>query len=102
MHNYIFAYYGGKKPESPEAGAREMERWKAWLAGLGNAVINPGTPLGKSRTVSANGVTDGGRANPMIGFSIIKADSMEAALKMAQACPFLEQGTIVVSQAMEM
>jgi len=100
MHNYIFAYYGGKKPESPEAGAREMKRWKAWLTGLGDAVIDPGTPVGMSRTVSANGVTDGGGANPMIGFSIIKAEGMEAALEMAQKCPFLEQGTIVVSQAM--
>ncbi len=102
MNQYIFAYHGGKKPESPEAGAREMERWKAWITDLGNAVINPGTPLGESRTVSAQGVTAGAGDNPMIGFSIIQADNMEAALKMAQSCPFLEQGTIVISEIKKM
>ena len=42
MSNYIFAFHGGKKPESPEEGAKFMERWKAWVGGLGYAVVNPG------------------------------------------------------------
>jgi len=29
MPNFILAYHGGKKPETPEAGAAEMEKWKA-------------------------------------------------------------------------
>jgi len=45
MPNYIIAYHGGKKPESPEEGAKQMEKWKAWVGGLGDAVVNPGTPL---------------------------------------------------------
>ena len=28
MPNYVFAYHGGKKPESPEAGTKEMAKWK--------------------------------------------------------------------------
>ena len=46
MSNYIIAYHGGKKPESPEEGAKHMAKWKAWVGGLGDAVVNPGTPLG--------------------------------------------------------
>ncbi|WP_455221752.1 YciI family protein [Kaarinaea lacus] len=39
----------------------------------------------------------------MSGFSIIKADSMEAALSIAKACPFLEiGGSLEVSEMMEM
>ena len=79
-----------------------MARWKAWLEGLGEAVVNPGTPLGKSKTVSAEGVTDDGGPNPLAGFSIVEADNMDAALEMAKACPFVEMGTIEVAEAMEL
>ena len=104
MPNYVLAYHGGKKPESPEAGAKDMARFQAWLGDLGDAVVNPGTPLGMSKTVSADGVIDGGGANPLMGFSIVKADSMDAALEIAKACPFLdmETATIELAEAMQM
>ncbi len=79
-----------------------MARWQAWLGDLGDAVVNPGTPLGKSRIVSSDGVSDDGGPNPLTGFSIVEADSMDAALEMAKACPFLDIGTIEVAEVMEM
>ena len=102
MSNYILAYHGGKKPATPEDGARQKESWQAWLGGLGDAVVNPGTPMGKSRTVSADGVSDDGGPNPLTGYTIVRADSMEAALEMAKECPFLEMGTLEVAELMEM
>jgi hypothetical protein len=102
MPNFVIAYHGGSKPESPEEGAKHMAKWKAWLGGLGEAVVNPGTPLGKSKTVSAKGVSDGGGPNALTGYSIVMADSMESALEMAKACPFLEMGTLEVAEVMEM
>lgn len=103
MPSYMFAYHGGRKPESPEEGAAQMEKWGAWVAGLGDAAINPGTPLMKTKTVSSEGVSDDGGANPMSGFSVIKTDDMDAALELAKACPTLEiGGTIAVSEMMEM
>ena len=102
MSNYIIVYLGGKKPETPEEGAKQMAKWKAWVGGLGDAAVNPGTPLGKSKIVSSGGVS-GDSKNPMSGFSIVKADSMDAALEMAKACPFLEiGGTLEVAEMMEM
>jgi|SRR6266446_6058356 hypothetical protein len=101
MPKYVIAYHGGKKLETPEKSAAHMARWKAWVGGLGDAVVNPGTPLGKSKLVSSGGVSDGG-ANLLTGFSIVMADSMDAALKIAQGCPFLEIGTIEVAEVMEM
>ena len=47
MPEYIFAYHGGKMPESPEEGAKFMERWRAWSAGIALAYINRGNPVGK-------------------------------------------------------
>ena len=39
----------------------------------------------------------------MSGFSIVKADSMDAALEMAKECPLLEiGGTLEVAEVMEM
>ncbi len=102
MSNYIFAYHGGKKPESPEAGAELMARWKAWMGGLGDALVNPGNPVGMSKTVSSGGVSDDGGSNPLSGFSIVNADSMDTALEMAKGCPHLEHGTIEVAEVMEM
>ena len=103
MPNYVLAYHGGKTPESPEEGAKQMAKWQAWVGGLGDAVVNPGTPLGKPKTVSSGGVSDDGGSDPLLGFSIVKADSMDAALEMAKACPTLEiGGTIEVAEVMEM
>jgi len=102
MSNYVFAYHGGKKPESPEEGTNLMVKWKAWVSGLGDAVVNPGSPLGMSKTVSFDGVSDDGGSNALSGFSIVKADSMDAALEMAKGCPHLEHGTIEVAEMKEM
>ena len=102
MPNYVFAYHGGKKPENPEAGAKEMAKWKAWVGELGDAVVNPGTPLGKSKIVSSNGVSDYDGSNSWSGFSIVTADNMDAVLEMAKVCPFLDMGTIEVAEMMEM
>ncbi len=99
MSNYIFAYHSGKEHEDPEGG---MARWKAWVSRFADAFVSPGTPLKKSKTVSSERVTDGGGVNPLMGFSIVKADSMDAALEMAKCCPHLEIGTIEVAEMLEM
>ena len=95
---FVFAYHGGK---TPEEGAKHMAKFEAWVGGLGDAVVNPGHPLGKSKTVSSSGVSDDGGSNPLVGFSIVKADSMDAALEMAKGYPHLEIGTVEVVEMME-
>jgi hypothetical protein len=102
--NYIIAYLGeAKKPDSPEEGKAQMEKWKAWVSGLGDAVVNPGSPMGKSKIVSAEGVSSDDRSNGMTGFSVVKADNLDVALEMAQACPYIEAGgTLQVAELIEM
>lgn len=102
MPNYILAYHPGKMPGSPEEGAKLRASWKTWVDGLGDAMVNPGTPLGKSWTVSAGGVSDDGGPNPLMGFSVVKADSIDAALSLAKACPHLAIGTIEVAEMKQM
>ena len=100
MSYYVFAYHGGV-PESPEERAKHMTKFEAWVGGLGDAVVNPGHPLGESKIVSSSGVSDDGRSNALVGFSIMKADSMDAALEMAKGYPHFEIGTVEVVEMME-
>ncbi len=103
MTDYVFAYHGGNKPETPEAGAEMMTNWRAWTAGLGDAFVNLGAAVGMSKTVSSGGVTDDGGSNPLSGYSVVTADSMDAAIEMAQGCPHLDfGGTIEVAPVMDM
>lgn len=102
MPDFIFAYHGGRKPESPEEGMEMMTAWKAWIDGLGDSMVNPGTPLGMSKTVSASGVTDDGGPNPLMGFSIVRADNIDGAIAMAKSCPFVDMGSIEVAEMMQM
>ena len=102
MPEFMFAYHGGRKPETPEEGAEMMAQWKVWVEDLGDAMVNPGTPVGMSKTVSAAGVTDDGGPNPLTGFSVVAAESMDAVLEIAKTCPFLQMGTIEVAEMMEM
>ena len=102
MHEYIIAYHGRKQPSSPEAGAKQMENWKNWIGGLGDAVVNPGTPLRMPKIVSNDGVADADVETCLTGISRVKAENMDAALEMAKACPFLEMGTLEVAEVMQM
>ncbi|MEM8696748.1 MAG: hypothetical protein AAGE05_12070 [Pseudomonadota bacterium] len=102
MPKYVFAYHGGKAPESPEEGETVMARWQAWFADMGDAVVDGGNPVGPSKTVSANDVADDGGANPLSGYSLVQADSIDAAVEIAKGCPVLDHGTVEVAEAMEM
>jgi uncharacterized protein YciI len=103
MANYMIAYYGGNQPASKEDGMAQVEKWKAWIATLGDKIVNPGTPLMASKRITSNGAEDDTDPNAMKGFAVVKADSMDAAVEIAKSDPFLENGgTIRVSEMMEM
>ena len=60
---------------------------------MGPQIVNPGNPVGMSKTVSGDGVADNGGANPLSGFTVVRADDIDAACKMAQGCPMVADGT---------
>jgi len=103
MPKFILAYHGKPDIQSKEDGAAHMVAWKAWSASLGDAIIDPGMPVGVSKTITAAGVEDGGGSNPLSGITIIEAESMDAAIAMAKDCPHISgSGTIEVAEAMQM
>lgn len=102
MPKFVFAYHGGKMPESPEEGAAVMAKWQAWFASMGDAVVDGGAPVGPSKTVSADAVSDDGGANPLSGYSLVQAADFDAAIALAKGCPILDHGTVEIAQTMDM
>ena len=105
MPKYILAYHGGSgMPESEAEQAAIMEAWSAWFAGMGEAIVDGGNPIGHTKTVESDGSTrNGGGANPITGYSLISAADMDAALGLAGTCPVLAAGgSVEVAEAVEM
>jgi hypothetical protein len=101
MPRYVVAYHGSPKFETPQQGAAHMVQWRAWMGGLGAALVDPGAPLNKGKIISSRGVSDQG-ADLLSGFSILAADSMDGVLRLVQGCPHLNHGTIEVAEIMDM
>ena len=74
----------------PEAQRRVKERegvaaWKAWLETNQAAIVALGGPLGKTKKVSQLGIAD--TANELGAFSVVRADSHEAAARLFENHP---------------
>lgn len=102
MPQYVISYIGGSQPSSPEEGQAQMQKWKEWIGNLGPAIVNPGTPLKGSKTLSGDSVSDTPHSRATTGFSIVEAPDMDAAIVIAKACPFLEMGDLEVSEVQSM
>jgi len=94
MANYLLLYSGGSMPESEAEQAAVMQAWGAWFGRLGSALVDGGNPTtGKAKTIASDGTVSDGSAGTMAsGYSIIKADSLDAAVELAAGCPVLQGG----------
>ena len=103
MPQYMITYLGGDQPSSPEEGKQHFAKYKEWLSSLGGSAVSPANPLKDTSTVNSDGTVTTGSTTSMSGFTIIEADSMEAALLIAEACPFLDiGGSLEVSELIQM
>lgn len=74
----------------PEAERKAKERegiaaWGAWVQKHHDAIVEMGGPLGKTKKVSADGIED--ISNLISGFTVVRADSHEAAAKLFENHP---------------
>ena len=103
MPQYMITYLGGDQPSSPEEGKKHMAKYREWLSSLGDSAVSPANPFKNTSTVKSDGTVTTGSTTSMSGYTIIEADSMEAALSIAKACPFLDiGGSLEVSELMQM
>lgn len=93
MSKYLFLYRGPATPMedyTPEQSAEQMAAWGAWMSKVGPALVDPGAPLGARTTVSDNGSSP--PASDQNGYSIIEAESLDAARAHTDGHPFLSEG----------
>ncbi len=96
MANYVFAYSGGHTVAADEAGrTAQMARWGQWFGELGSAVVYGGAATGTAKTVGPGGSVSDGGSRGLTGYSIVSADSLDAAVEFAKGCPVLEIGGAV-------
>ena len=89
-------------PKADDEIPNEMVRWGDRMDTFGSQLIEPGAPVGKSKTLSASGIAGDGGARPVSGYSAVKADSTEAALELIKACPHLDNSTKELAHLIDM
>jgi hypothetical protein len=103
MSQYIIVYLGGNQPSDPEESKQNYAKYKEWLASLGDSAVSPANPFKNTSTVNPDGSVTAGSSTKISGYTIINVDSMEKALEIARACPFLEiGGSLEVSELVQM
>jgi len=90
MKNYLAVFLG--KPEAmdkwramPEAERRQREKagieaWHKWVADHQDAIVDMGSPLGKTKRTDKNGVSD--TLNELGAWTVVRANSQEDAAKL--------------------
>ena len=76
--------------QTPEAGQAEMEAWMAWAGRVGDAMVDLGSPCMSVASVG------GGSTSDVAGYSLVEADSTDAATALLEGHPHLKMGTIDV------
>ena len=91
MAKYLLLYDGGTMPEGDAAQAAVMQAWEAWFTQLDAAVADPGNPFTPaSKRIGSDGSITAGGASAS-GYSILEADSLDAATDMAKGCPVVQR-----------
>jgi hypothetical protein len=92
MTKFMLLYRGDATPPenmTAEQGAEVMGQWNAWIEKHGSALSDIGQPFGGGRA-SVGG--DGKDQTPakLNGYTIVEADSLEAARGFCDGHPFLQ------------
>lgn len=105
MKDFLLIYradYGAVTNASPEEMQVRTQRWMDWIAGLaaqnkltdrGNRLMGSGKVLKNEEIISDGPFTE--IKESIMGYSIIKAGSMEEAAGLAKGCPIFKVGGTV-------
>ena len=97
MKNFLAVYVGTPNSarmqawlalDEAERGKREaagMQAWMAWGETHKDVIVENGSPLGKTKRVDGGGVFD--VRNNLAGYTVVKAESHEAAAKLFENHP---------------
>jgi hypothetical protein len=92
MTRYLLLYRASvSAPEqmadsSPEAAQAGMDAWMAWAGKAGGAIVDMGSPVAAATSIGAD--REGG--DPIGGFSILEAESIDALRDLLDGHPHLD------------
>ena len=95
MKNYLLLYTGGSGMASTEKEQQAvLAEWGMWFGSLGDSLVDGGSPFMGAKHISPSGQVSGGTMDMMgpTGYSVVKAESLEAATAIAERCPVLKSG----------
>ncbi len=94
MTNFLLLYSGGGMPATEAEQQAVLKEWETWYNKAGSGVIDAGNPFTPQvKTVGPDGkVSNGAVGTPASGYTVIKADSLDAAVALAKGCPVLKSG----------
>ena len=85
MKKFMFLYFGFEKP-TPKI----MAAWGKWFESVADKMADPGAHFSGGREISDAGTKDLPlQMDSITGFSVINADSLDDAVKIAQSCPHI-------------
>lgn len=90
MNTYVLAFRG--QPDyipTPD----EEQQWGAWFASIGPSIADPGNRAARTTTVAADGAKSA--HGVLTGYTLVTAESLDAAADLAGGCPGLPYGTSV-------
>ncbi len=108
MKKFVFVYYGGADMEnsSPEEMEAVMGKWMAWFGTFKDKMVDGGNPFapGGMAVTSEGANVIPKEMWPATGYTIINAQDMDEATKVASGCPALEvdESAVRVYEAMPM
>ena len=76
------------KESSPEDQEKDMAEWMEWMNAQGDVWVDEGNPVGKNQRVTDT-ATDS--QNEVCGYSIVQAESAEAAAAIFAGSPHCQQ-----------
>jgi hypothetical protein len=92
MSKYLFIYHAPTTPEEntpsdPSEMEQVMGAWMEWAGRVGDGLVDFGTPLAGGVSVTPDGTSASTRE--VVGYTILEAQDMDAALALAQGHPHL-------------
>lgn len=99
MANYMLIYREKPDAWSSAPGPEEMKAWENWFKKIQaeGSMVEMGAPYAsEAKVVTQDATTDEAPTSAgnliLAGYSIVKADNLDAAAAIAKACPGIQQG----------
>ncbi len=102
MNKFLFVYLGGQTPANPKEAEKYNAEWMEWFNALGKAIVEIGAETKVGKVVVGTVVKNPG-ANPVTGYTVVQADSLDSAIALAKGCPgFTQKMKLSVSEIIPM